>query len=194
MRVLTVIGSRPQFVKAAAVSRLLRADHDELLINTGQHYDDELSTIFVTELGIPKPDLDLALGGGSNTEQTAAMLAAIAPVMDEHQPDAVLVYGDTNSTLSGGLAAAQAGITTPHRQSLPALRAALPNPMLAAVAVRQAQTARHPQPAQPAPLATLAAQAQVAAAAAPRSRPQPLALLAVREALRAVAAVAVAAA
>lgn len=114
MRVLTVIGSRPQFIKAAAVSRLLRAEHDELLINTGQHYDDELSTIFVTELGIPKPDLDLGLGGGTNTEQTAAMLAAIAPVMAEHRPDAVLVYGDTNSTLAGGLAAAQAGIRVAH--------------------------------------------------------------------------------
>ena len=114
MRVLTVIGSRPQFVKAAAVSRLLRAEHDELLINTGQHYDDELSTIFVTELGIPKPDLDLALGGGTNTEQTAAMLAAIAPVMAEQRPDVVLVYGDTNSTLAGGLAAAQAGIRVAH--------------------------------------------------------------------------------
>ena len=114
MRVLTVIGSRPQFVKAAAVSRLLRAEHDELLINTGQHYDDELSAIFVTELGIPELDLDLGLGGGTNTEQTAAMLAAIAPVMAEHRPDVVLVYGDTNSTLAGGLAAAQAGIRVAH--------------------------------------------------------------------------------
>ena len=114
MRVLTVIGSRPQFVKAAAVSRLLRAEHDELLVNTGQHYDDELSTIFVTELGIPEPDLDLALGGGTNTAQTAAMLAAIAPVIADHGPDVVLVYGDTNSTLAGGLAAAQAGIPVAH--------------------------------------------------------------------------------
>ena len=114
MRVLTVIGSRPQFVKAAAVSRRLRAEHEELLINTGQHYDDELSTIFVTELGIPKPDLDLGLGGGTNTEQTAAMLAALAPVIAARAPDAVLVYGDTNSTLAGGLAAAQAGVPVAH--------------------------------------------------------------------------------
>ena len=114
MRVLTVIGSRPQFVKAAAVSRRLRAGHDEFLINTGQHYDDELSTIFVTELGIPEPELELGLGGGTNTEQTARMLSAIAPVIAEQQPDAVLVYGDTNSTLAGGLAAAQAGIPVAH--------------------------------------------------------------------------------
>ncbi len=114
MKVLTVIGNRPQFVKAAAVSRLLRERHDELLVHTGQHYDDELSAIFVRELSIPRPELELGLGGGTNTEQAARMLAAVGPLLSEHEPDAVLVYGDTNSTLAGALAAAQARVPVAH--------------------------------------------------------------------------------
>ncbi len=114
MKVVTVIGNRPQFVKAAAVSRRLREEHTEILVHTGQHYDDELSTVFVEELGIPRPELELGLGGGTNTEQTGRMLAALAPLLADEQPDAVLVYGDTNSTLAGGLAAAQAQIPVAH--------------------------------------------------------------------------------
>ena len=114
MRVVTVIGNRPQFVKAAAVSRLLRAEHDELLVHTGQHHDDELSTIFVEELGVPRPERQLGIHGGSNTEQTARMLADLGPLLRAERPDVVLVYGDTNSTLAGGLAAAQAGIPVAH--------------------------------------------------------------------------------
>jgi UDP-N-acetylglucosamine 2-epimerase (non-hydrolysing)/UDP-GlcNAc3NAcA epimerase len=114
LRVLTVIGNRPQFVKAAAVSRLLRAEHDELLVHTGQHHDDELSTIFVTELGIPRPERQLGIHGGTNTEQTARMLAVLGPLVAEERPDVVLVYGDTNSTLAGGLAAAQARVPVAH--------------------------------------------------------------------------------
>ena len=114
MRLVTVIGNRPQFVKAAAVSRVLREQHEELLVNTGQHYDDELSTIFVTELGVPRPERELRLGNGSNTAQTARMLAELEPILAEAAPDAVLVYGDTNSTLAGALAAAQAGIPIAH--------------------------------------------------------------------------------
>ena len=114
MRVLTVIGNRPQFVKAAAVSTRLRESHEEVLVHTGQHYDDELSTVFVGELGIPAPEVQLELGSGSNSEQTARMLAALGPLLDEQRPDVVLVYGDTNSTLAGGLAGAQAGIPVTH--------------------------------------------------------------------------------
>ena len=114
MRVVTVIGNRPQFVKAAAVSRLLRAEHDELLVHTGQHHDDELSTIFVEELGVPRPERQLGIHGGSNTEQTARMLADLGPLLRDERADVVLVYGDTNSTLAGGLAAAQAGIPVAH--------------------------------------------------------------------------------
>ncbi|MGI9099134.1 MAG: non-hydrolyzing UDP-N-acetylglucosamine 2-epimerase [Solirubrobacteraceae bacterium] len=114
MRIVTVIGNRPQFVKAAAVSGPLRAEHEELLVHTGQHYDDELSTIFVEELAVPPPEIELGLGGGTNTEQTARMLAALGDLLHEHAPDAVLVYGDTNSTLAGALAGAQARIPVAH--------------------------------------------------------------------------------
>jgi UDP-GlcNAc3NAcA epimerase len=114
LRIVTVIGNRPQFVKAAAVSRLLRAEHDELLVHTGQHHDDELSTIFVTELGVPRPERELGIHGGTNTDQTARMLAALGPLLAQERPDLVLVYGDTNSTLAGGLAAAQAHIAVAH--------------------------------------------------------------------------------
>src|ERR671921_1416619 len=114
MRIVTVIGNRPQFVKAAAVSRLLRERHEELIVHTGQHYDDELSRVFFDELGIPAPDRELGAGSGSNTEQTARILGALEPVLQELRPTLALVYGDTNSTLAGALAAAQAGIPVGH--------------------------------------------------------------------------------
>jgi UDP-N-acetylglucosamine 2-epimerase len=114
LRVVTVIGNRPQFVKAAAVSRLLRAEHEELLVHTGQHHDDELSTVFVEELGVPRPERELGIHGGSNTDQTTRMLAALGPLLGAERPDVLLVYGDTNSTLAGGLAAAQARIPVAH--------------------------------------------------------------------------------
>ena len=92
----------------------LRAAHEELLVHTGQHYDDELSTIFVRELDVPAPDVELHLGGGTNTEQTGRMLGALGELLRDEAPDAVLVYGDTNSTLAGALAAAQAQIPVAH--------------------------------------------------------------------------------
>ncbi|MCW2967234.1 MAG: hypothetical protein JWM71_1006, partial [Solirubrobacteraceae bacterium] len=114
MRIVTVIGNRPQFVKAAAVSRLLREHHEEVLVHTGQHYDDDLSAVFFSELGIPRPDRELRLGTGSNAEQLSRMLGALAPLLAEIVPDLVLVYGDTNSTLAGGLAGVQDGIPVAH--------------------------------------------------------------------------------
>jgi UDP-N-acetylglucosamine 2-epimerase len=114
LRIATIIGNRPQFVKAAAVSRLLRKEHDELIVHTGQHYDDELSQIFFDELGVPPPDRELGAGTGTNTEQTARILRDLEPVLAELRPDLVLVYGDTNSTLAGALASAQAGFPTGH--------------------------------------------------------------------------------
>jgi UDP-GlcNAc3NAcA epimerase len=114
VRIVTIVGNRPQFVKAAAVSRMLRERHEELLVHTGQHYDDELSKVFFEELGIPAPDRELGAGSGSNTEQTARILAALAPVLDDLRPGLALVYGDTNSTLAGALAAAQADIPVGH--------------------------------------------------------------------------------
>jgi UDP-N-acetylglucosamine 2-epimerase (non-hydrolysing)/UDP-GlcNAc3NAcA epimerase len=114
VRILTVVGNRPQFIKAAAVSGLLRERHEELLVHTGQHYDETLSAIFFAELGLARPERELGIGGGSNTQQTARMLAALEPLLQELAPDATLVYGDTNSTLAGALAAAQAQVPVVH--------------------------------------------------------------------------------
>jgi UDP-N-acetylglucosamine 2-epimerase (non-hydrolysing)/UDP-GlcNAc3NAcA epimerase len=114
VRILTVVGNRPQFIKAAAVSGLLRAHNEELLVHTGQHHDDSLSRVFFAELGLARPEHELGIGGGSNTSQTARMLAALEPLLLDAQPDAVLVYGDTNSTLAGALAAAQARVPVVH--------------------------------------------------------------------------------
>jgi UDP-GlcNAc3NAcA epimerase len=114
MRVLTVIGNRPQFVKAAAVSFRLREAAEEVLVHTGQHHDAELSQVFFDELELPRPEHRLDLGGGSNTEQTGRMLGALEPLLAAERPDVVLVYGDTNSTLAGALAAAQMRIPVAH--------------------------------------------------------------------------------
>ena len=114
MRIATVVGNRPQFVKAAAVSGPLRERHEEVLIHTGQHHDDELSEVFFSELGIPAPDHRLGIAGGSNASQLARMLAALEPVLERASADAVLVYGDTNSTLAGALAAADRGTPVFH--------------------------------------------------------------------------------
>jgi UDP-N-acetylglucosamine 2-epimerase (non-hydrolysing)/UDP-GlcNAc3NAcA epimerase len=114
VRILTVVGNRPQFIKAAAVSRPLRERHEELLVHTGQHYDDSLSRVFFSELGLAQPERQLGIGGGSNTSQTARMLTALEPLLAQERPDAALVYGDTNSTLAGALAAAQADVPVIH--------------------------------------------------------------------------------
>jgi UDP-GlcNAc3NAcA epimerase len=114
VKVVTVIGNRPQFIKAAAVSPRLRKVHEELLVHTGQHYDDELSAIFFAELGLPAPDEQLGVAQGSSSSQTARMLTALEPVLERTAPDVVLVYGDTNSTLAGALAAAQTMIPVAH--------------------------------------------------------------------------------
>ncbi len=114
MRILTVVGNRPQFIKAAAVSGPLRERHEEILVHTGQHYDDSLSRVFFSELGLARPERELGIGGGSSTSQTARMLAALEPLLAELGPAAALVYGDTNSTLAGALAAAQAGVPVVH--------------------------------------------------------------------------------
>jgi UDP-GlcNAc3NAcA epimerase len=114
VRILTVVGNRPQFIKAAAVSGPLRERHQELLVHTGQHYDDSLSRVFFNELGLARPERELGIGAGSNTSQTARMLAALEPLLADERPDAALVYGDTNSTLAGALAAAQADVPVIH--------------------------------------------------------------------------------
>jgi UDP-GlcNAc3NAcA epimerase len=114
VRILTVVGNRPQFIKAAAVSGALREHHEEVLVHTGQHHDDSLSRIFFSELGLAEPEVQLGIAGGSNTSQTARMLAVLEPLLQRIDPDAALVYGDTNSTLAGALAAAQARVPLVH--------------------------------------------------------------------------------
>ncbi len=114
MRIATVVGNRPQFVKAAAVSRPLRERHEELLVHTGQHHDEELSAVFFEELDIPAPDRSLEIAGGSNSSQLGRMVAALEPLLHELQPDLVLLYGDTNSTLAAALAAADRGVAVAH--------------------------------------------------------------------------------
>ena len=115
MRILTVVGARPQFIKAAPVSRALAAlGIGEYLLHTGQHYDRAMSGVFFDELGLRPPDLNLEVGSGSHAAQTAAMLIGIERALNEQKPDWVLVYGDTNSTLAGALAASKLHITVAH--------------------------------------------------------------------------------
>lgn len=115
-KILNVVGARPQFVKAAAVCRALRARDDvtDILVHTGQHYDPEMSDIFFTQLGLPQPDRALGIGGGSHAEMTARLLTSLETVMREESPDLVLVYGDTNTTLAAALAAAKLQIAVGH--------------------------------------------------------------------------------
>lgn len=114
MKIISIVGARPQFVKAAMVSRTLRSRGREILVHTGQHYDDNMSAVFFEELGLPQPDINLGVGSGTHAEQTAAMMVGIEKVLMEQRPDWVLVYGDTNSTLAGALASAKLRVPLAH--------------------------------------------------------------------------------
>jgi UDP-GlcNAc3NAcA epimerase len=114
MRQVHVVGTRPQLIKAAALLPALQDRHEVVLVDTGQHWDERMAGVFFAELGLPRPDHSLGVGGGSHASQTGRMLVALEPVLAHERPGAVVVYGDTNSTLAGALAAAKAGIPVAH--------------------------------------------------------------------------------
>ena len=114
MKIVTVVGARPQFIKAAAMSRVLRKTFTEVLVHTGQHYDPLMSDVFFEELNIPKPEYNLGIAGGTHAAMTARMLTAIDDTLMLEKPDALLIYGDTNSTLAAALAAAKRQIPVLH--------------------------------------------------------------------------------
>lgn len=114
MKIATVVGARPQFIKEAAAARKLRSVHQEILIHTGQHYDANMSEVFFEELSIPRPDYNLGISGNTHARMTGAMISGIEDVLLKEKPDGLLVYGDTNSTLAGALAAVKLHIPVCH--------------------------------------------------------------------------------
>jgi len=114
MRILTVLGARPQFVKSFPVSAALDATHEETLVHTGQHYDEKLSDVFFDELGLDSPTYDLGVGSAPHAIQTADIMRELDPIVADESPDALLVYGDTNSTLAGALVGAKRAVDVLH--------------------------------------------------------------------------------
>ena len=114
MKIVSIVGARPQFIKAAALSRLLRRRHHEILVHTGQHYDPLLSDVFFAELDLPQPDYHLGIGSDTHARQVARILQGVEEILLKERPDRALVYGDTNSTLAGALAAAKLNLPLAH--------------------------------------------------------------------------------
>ena len=114
MKIISIVGARPEFIQASPVSQALRRHHHEILVHTGQHYDYQMSQAFFSELGIPVPDYNLEVGSDSHARQTAKILMSLDEVYQKEKPDLVIVRGDTNSTLAGGLAASKLNIPVAH--------------------------------------------------------------------------------
>ncbi|MEV6107240.1 UDP-N-acetylglucosamine 2-epimerase (non-hydrolyzing) [Streptomyces sp. NPDC051940] len=118
MKVISIVGARPQLVKLAPIAAAFAGtEHQHVIVHTGQHYDADLSDVFFTGLGIPDPDVHLGVGSGSHGVQTGAVLSALDPVLEAEQPDWVLVYGDTNSTVAGALSAVKMHLPVAHLEA-----------------------------------------------------------------------------
>ena len=118
IKIVTIIGARPQIIKAAALSRAIKSkfskEIEEIIVHTGQHYDANMSGVFFDELQIPKPNYNLSVGSGSHAKQTATMLTGIEEILVEEKPQAIILYGDTNSTLAGAIAASKIHVPIAH--------------------------------------------------------------------------------